>query len=618
MDWAFLILFILIIAAFIVTYIVNKIKEPTEEKQRLVCMEADAKERLIRAQTEKEKCDRLIEEYQTKLVSVINREKIAKEKEHAAAVEENRYISCRSNLVQRYNIAKQNMAAEIDKKADEKANKRVDDLLKERQMILDDLIADTNKKRDYLNHQLTPNINLFLPVSQFERLQMLQQSVLDKRFFYAFESKPKIRQLSFEAQIQSSTTGEIYHTTLDRCTCKDFQFNRKGEPCKHILYLAYVVGLFQINQKLQEAGIQKINNTLKKEQELDSRIKKQQQEIKLQNDGIKELQNTKENLESLIEELKNDIKNIINEKTEAYPRLAGLMADLLTLHYEKSASLLETKKNPALIEAARIRELKNETREILKDKKVLEYKIAYIEALFPNIVDIFDSDFQNDEDFTLETDETTDRTRNFLSHEEFSKLSVRERNQLALDRYVQGEKTKWQIGRDYEMYIGQQFESHGFTVKYTGIIENIEDMGRDLICNKDGITYIVQCKNWSQEKEIHEKHIFQLFGTVVLRQIETPSEIVVGVFVTTTDLSAKAKSIAKHLNIIIYPNTPLQEFRRIKCNVNKATGEKIYHLPFDQKYDRTQIEKKNGEFFASTVEEAEDAGFRRAWKHFGE
>ena len=248
----------------------------------------------------------------------------------------------------------------------------------------------------------------------------------------------------------------------------------------------------------------------------------------------------------------------------------------------------------------------------------MEYKIAYIEALFPNIVDIFDSDFETGEDFDLETDETTDRTRNYLSHEEFSKLSIRERNQLALDRYIQGEKTKWQVGRDYEMYIGQQFENQGFDVKYTGIVKNLEDMGRDLICKKKDVTYIVQCKNWSQEKEIHEKHIFQLLGTVVLRQIETPKENVVGVFITTTDLSPKAKEIAEHLNITVYSNIPLQEFRRIKCNINKTTGEKIYHLPFDQKYDSTQIEKKHGEFFALTVEEAENAGFRRAWKHFGE
>ena len=44
-------------------------------------------------------------------------------------------------------------------------------------------------------------------------------------------------------------------------------------------------------------------------------------------------------------------------------------------------------------------------------------------------------------------------------------------------------------------------------------------------------------------------------------------------------------------------------------------GEKIYHLPFDQQYDKTKLEKKYGEFYCKTVKEAEDSGFRRAFRH---
>jgi hypothetical protein len=43
-------------------------------------------------------------------------------------------------------------------------------------------------------------------------------------------------------------------------------------------------------------------------------------------------------------------------------------------------------------------------------------------------------------------------------------------------------------------------------------------------------------------------------------------------------------------------------------------GEKIYHLPFDQQYDRTKIRPGTGEKYAYTVAEAENDGFRRAWK----
>ena len=58
----------------------------------------------------------------------------------------------------------------------------------------------------------------------------------------------------------------------------------------------------------------------------------------------------------------------------------------------------------------------------------------------------------------------------------------------------------------------------------------------------------------------------------------------------------------------------LKEFPRIKCNVNG--NNKIYHLPFDQKYDVTQINNKD-EMYALTVEQATRSGFRRAFKYHG-
>ncbi len=55
----------------------------------------------------------------------------------------------------------------------------------------------------------------------------------------------------------------------------------------------------------------------------------------------------------------------------------------------------------------------------------------------------------------------------------------------------------------------------------------------------------------------------------------------------------------------------------IKCNINQSTKEKIYHLPFDQQYDRTKITAECGEFYATTVAEAEKKGFRRAFRFAG-
>lgn len=82
-------------------------------------------------------------------------------------------------------------------------------------------------------------------------------------------------------------------------------------------------------------------------------------------------------------------------------------------------------------------------------------------------------------------------------------------------------------------------------------------------------------------------------------------------FITSTVLSNTAKSFAKSLNIKVAENLKLGKYPMIKCNINRTTKEKIYHLPFDQQYDNVKI-GDTGEFFAMTVQEAEDAGFRRA------
>ena len=48
-----------------------------------------------------------------------------------------------------------------------------------------------------------------------------------------------------------------------------------------------------------------------------------------------------------------------------------------------------------------------------------------------------------------------DKVRDYISKEEYLKLDECQRGQLALERYVASfKKSKWQIGRDYELYCG--------------------------------------------------------------------------------------------------------------------------------------------------------------------
>ena len=64
---------------------------------------------------------------------------------------------------------------------------------------------------------------------------------------------------------------------------------------------------------------------------------------------------------------------------------------------------------------------------------------------------------------------------------------------------------------------------------------------------------------------------------------------VTAVLATTTSLSDVATEVAKVLGIRVDTIPLPQKYPTIKCNINLRTGERIYHLPFDQQYDRTQI-----------------------------
>jgi len=86
------------------------------------------------------------------------------------------------------------------------------------------------------------------------------------------------------------------------------------------------------------------------------------------------------------------------------------------------------------------------------------------------------------------------------------------------------------------------------------------------------------------------------------------------VLITTTDLSDTAKEFAKVLGIIVNYISMDRNYPCIKCNINFQTNERIYHLPFDQQYDNTVIDTNKGECWASSIKEAENLGFRRAWR----
>ena len=87
--------------------------------------------------------------------------------------------------------------------------------------------------------------------------------------------------------------------------------------------------------------------------------------------------------------------------------------------------------------------------------------------------------------------------------------------------------------------------------------------------------------------------------------------------ITTIEVSSKAEQVAKVLGVAL-EKIPFEYYPSVKCNISRRTGEKIFHLPFDQQYDTALIEEERLEYYVETIAEAEALGFRHAYRWKGE
>lgn len=359
---------------------------------------------------------------------------------------------------------------------------------------------------------------------------------------------------------------------------------------------------------------------------------------KLLEDSKKEYQNLKILYNKEINDLSKENKalqakthtllSIINNKNPLN-LVSQLYSDVRTLVFEDERKWLINKDRPAYVAAETVSKLRKQAKEFIQKERLATYRYQALIKLFPAL-----EMYAEDEEYltelskastVVELDTLYDHAHDYLSNEEWQKLSSTQRSQLALDRYIANrKKTKWAIGRDYEMSCGFVLQKRGYRVSFNGIEKKFEDLGRDIIAHKEpdlfnscnSETLIVQCKCWQKERVIRENIIMQLFGSTVAYKISSgnvnsKSIIPVLMIPSFSTLSPTALAFTKVLKIRV-DVVDFMEFPRIKCNIN--SGNKIYHLPFDQQYDRTQI-KNPGETYAYTVAEAEKLGFRRANRH---
>lgn len=313
-------------------------------------------------------------------------------------------------------------------------------------------------------------------------------------------------------------------------------------------------------------------------------------------------------------------RQLLKERTSGFPSLLKYIEYFEELMDKHLSNTLITKSHPAISSAQVVKEEAKRRRVAEFMQRKTQAIIEYYENIAPFLLDFKEQEIDETEDALRDysDEEKEDPVTNYMTKEEYRKLTSIQRNQMALERYWQRPKPKWLIGRIYERYVGYVFESKGYDVDYVGIFKGYEDLGRDLICKKGNEIVIIQCKYWSQFKTIFEKHIFQFFGTVFQYKDQFRENKVRGIFYTTTELSELARRFALELGIDLEEKFKMDQlYPCIKCNISDNGGTKIYHLPFDQQYDNVKIEPNRGEMYCATAEEAEKMGFRRAYRWKG-
>src|SRR5581483_1548510 len=180
----------------------------------------------------------------------------------------------------------------------------------------------------------------------------------------------------------------------------------------------------------------------------DKSTKLEKENNDLRNKNI-ELNNAVNNWETYSSELKAQEKNIkeqkalfnklLTERTKNFPLIGEIWSQLIKITEEERAKALTYKRNPAFKAAQQVIEVGREKRKLAKELSLWKYKAQNYESIYPWLAEELSQEIEeqlsSDDYFTVYTDEEReDPVTQFVNPEDYRKLSVGERNQLALDR----------------------------------------------------------------------------------------------------------------------------------------------------------------------------------------
>lgn len=367
----------------------------------------------------------------------------------------------------------------------------------------------------------------------------------------------------------------------------------------------------------------------KTQEELNQAKRERDSEYAKASEATKSERQTKKDRDSLLDFNKN-ILAVIGRENALLPSVVEWVSKLEEMQDRRESGWLLAKKRPAVKASEAVAEAKAEAREWKKQATTFRNQVALYEAEVPWLPELLNYSLNEiNEGLRLAENERSmqasgeDPGRAYLSSSEWNQLTPTRRGQLALDRYFEfRQKNAWLAGIAYERFVGHFLESeYGWSVTYHGAVKGKYDGGLDLVClDEYGHHWLVQCKRYSETKGIpvRENTVAQTYGSAlfyahqnrILQNNFTP------IIITSFELSGEAVDFSDALGVRRMEKINFKRYPCIKCNISK-NGDKIYHLPFDQQYDKININKDHGDFYAMTTAEAEAAGFRRAYRWKG-
>ena len=106
----------------------------------------------------------------------------------------------------------------------------------------------------------------------------------------------------------------------------------------------------------------------------------------------------------------------------------------------------------------------------------------------------------------------------------------------------------------FEDYVAKLYKNMGYSVKQT---KRTGDGGKDIVATKNGQTYFVECKRYSDPINVHKMRDF--VGACVLG-----GKDVKGIYVTTSSFTNDAKSAANRIGIKMIDGNKLMSMIRSK------------------------------------------------------